>query len=61
MKKDLNTEKAQAAKGKQLEWGAHNAKLTESNFIDRPQKKISDQNELLAKVDTAPTEQHKKK
>lgn len=31
----------------QLEWGDHNPRLTDDNFIDRPKKKISDQNELL--------------
>lgn len=30
------------------QWGDHNPKLTEENFIDRNPKKISDQNELLA-------------
>ena len=31
----------------QLEWGDHNPRLTDDNFIDRPKKKISDQNDLL--------------
>jgi hypothetical protein len=34
------------------QWGEHNPKLTEDNFIDRSPKKISDQNELLTPVDT---------
>lgn len=48
--KDLNKKEHQTPANKKLEWGAHNPKLTESNFIDRRHKKISDQNELLANV-----------
>ncbi len=30
------------------QWGGHNPKLTDHNFIDRNHKKISDQHELRA-------------
>ena len=33
---------------KSLEWGDHNAKLTDHNFIDRKHKKISNQNQSLS-------------
>jgi hypothetical protein len=35
------------------QWGDHNPKLTDDNFIDRNHKKISDQNELLAPSNAA--------
>lgn len=59
--KDSVKEEGKLAVGKRLEWGAHNPKLTESNFIDRNHKKISDQNELLADVATPLKGQEKKK
>jgi hypothetical protein len=43
-KKNINPETPQ----ENLEWGDHNPKLTDHNFIDKKPKKISDQNELLA-------------
>jgi hypothetical protein len=45
--KSLNNN-SQKIKSNQLEWGDHNPKLTDHNFIDRNHKKISDQNELLS-------------
>lgn len=39
----MGIQKQDAAK--KLEWGDHNPKLTDENFIDRNRKKIRDQNE----------------
>lgn len=36
-----------------LQWGAHNPRLTDDNFIDRQPKKIRDQNEVLASSNAA--------
>jgi len=44
---DLSREENTSLIDHQLEWGEHNPKLTDENFIDRPKKKLSDQNDLL--------------
>jgi len=46
-KGESSREENTKAEANQLEWGDHNPRLTDDNFIDRPKKKISDQNELL--------------
>lgn len=44
----MENQKMQEENAKNLEWGAHNPKLTDENFIDRNHKKLDHTDTLLA-------------
>ncbi|MDQ7947402.1 MAG: hypothetical protein REI78_01245 [Pedobacter sp.] len=44
----MGNQKPQDQTAKNLEWGEHNPKLTDENFIDRNNKKVNSTDELLS-------------